>query len=118
MQSALWIECKRGERLHFRSGEASDLRTGVCEGEWIFFHKDGLRLNAAEPGSAIDAVPMLGKPSGILWKFLISSGVVRRHRTPAGQPTGVAHLSKADGGPPQVLWEPRPTDLNILSVRR
>jgi hypothetical protein len=53
---------------------------------------------------------MLGKPTGILWKFLIPSGVVRRHRTPAGQAAGIAHLSQADGGtlrgPPQILWEP------------
>jgi hypothetical protein len=41
--------------------------------EWIFFHKDGLRLNAAKPDSAIDEVPMLGQLSGILWNFLIPS---------------------------------------------
>jgi hypothetical protein len=81
--------------------------------EWIFFHKDGLRLNAAKPDSAIDDVPMLGQPSGILWNFLIPSEVVRGHRTPAGQPTGVAYLSQADG---RTLRGP-PKDCGSLAVR-
>jgi hypothetical protein len=60
VQSVLWIECNRSECAHLRLGEASFLR-GVCEGV-DFFHEDGLRQKAAEPGSAIDAVPVLGKP--------------------------------------------------------